>query len=155
MPRPVQGQPPVFAPVDLGSADVDVALVSARTELELIKAAERARNAGTARVLAEIVVSDSSEPPSNDEQRLHCRSDDSTIPTLLDRLRHHVDGVVLYPAEPDAQLTSLLRDVAPELEAAGLLRRPQPGLTLREQFGLPRPRSRYAATHLQETGASR
>ncbi|PXW31835.1 UNVERIFIED_CONTAM: alkanesulfonate monooxygenase SsuD/methylene tetrahydromethanopterin reductase-like flavin-dependent oxidoreductase (luciferase family) [Williamsia faeni] len=155
MPRPVQGQPPVFAPVDLGSAGVDVALVSAGTELELIGAAERARSAGTARVLAEIVVSDSSESAIRGEQRLHCSSDDSTIPALLDRLRRHVDGVVLYPTEPDAQLPSLLRDVAPALEAAGLLRRPRPGLTLREQFGLPRPRSRYAATHLQETGASR
>jgi Luciferase-like monooxygenase len=142
MPRPVQGQPPVFAPVDLGPADVDVTVVSGATEQELIRAAERARTAGAARVLADVVVAGTGEPAS-------------AIVALLDRLRRHVDGVVLHPAAPDVQLPSLLRELAPALDTAGLLHRPRPGSTLRAQLQLDRPQSRYATTHLQGTEASR
>lgn len=55
-----------------------------------------------------------------------------------------VDGVRFRPASAE-ELTVLLDETVPALAAAGLLRRPTIGRSLRENLGLPRPVSRYAA----------
>jgi hypothetical protein len=56
-----------------------------------------------------------------------------------------VDGVRFTPASAE-ELGDLIDRVAPALAEAGVLRRPEPGRTLRENLGLERPASRYAVT---------
>ncbi|MET0316744.1 MAG: LLM class flavin-dependent oxidoreductase, partial [Rhodococcus fascians] len=56
-----------------------------------------------------------------------------------------VDGVWFTPASAE-ELGDLIDRVAPALAEAGVLRRPEPGRTLRENLGLDRPVSRYAVT---------
>ena len=56
-----------------------------------------------------------------------------------------VDGVRFTPASA-GEFGDLIDRVAPALAEAGVLRRPEPGRTLRENLGLDRPVSRYAVT---------
>jgi hypothetical protein len=56
------------------------------------------------------------------------------------------DGVLLHPAVLDADLEELSRLVLPELRRRGLLAPVIPDASFRDQLGLARPASRYAAT---------
>jgi alkanesulfonate monooxygenase SsuD/methylene tetrahydromethanopterin reductase-like flavin-dependent oxidoreductase (luciferase family) len=127
MPRPPQGQVPLLARARDGLAGPDVTIVTADTEAGLIRAAGQARGAGAVRVFAAL----------------------SLIPDLLATLRRlapHADGVVLRASNADAALTGIAQAVLPALADDGFWAPPRPGQTLRQQLGLPRPPSRYAAS---------
>jgi alkanesulfonate monooxygenase SsuD/methylene tetrahydromethanopterin reductase-like flavin-dependent oxidoreductase (luciferase family) len=127
MPRPPQGQIPLLSRARDGLAGPDVTIVTADTEAGLIRAAGQAREAGAVRVFAAL----------------------SLIPDLLATLRRlapHADGVVLRASNADAALTGIGRAVLPALAGDGFWAPPRPGQTLRQQLGLPRPASRYAAS---------
>ncbi len=54
------------------------------------------------------------------------------------------DGFNLAPAVLPLDLARFVTDVAPLLQARGLMRRAYAGSTTRENLGLPRPRSQFA-----------
>ncbi|MCW2748946.1 MAG: class flavin-dependent oxidoreductase, partial [Aeromicrobium sp.] len=56
-----------------------------------------------------------------------------------------VDGFLLRPEALPSSLACFVHDVAPLLAARGLLRTGDPGPTLRDRFGLERPRNRYGS----------
>jgi alkanesulfonate monooxygenase SsuD/methylene tetrahydromethanopterin reductase-like flavin-dependent oxidoreductase (luciferase family) len=158
IPRPFQGQLPVFAPAALLPAvEADVALVSAATPEELAPAAEAARNAGVLRTLLELdVVLDARGWRAADrlaELDAHWHwdggaryvGDAAGLVELLAELFQQGDGVRISPAVLDTDLPELAALVLPELRRTGLLSSPVPGGTLRDSFGLPRPANRYAA----------
>ena len=64
---------------------------------------------------------------------------------LLTDVLAWADGVRLHPAVLETDLEELSRLVLPELRRRGLLARTTPDATFREQLGLARPASRYAA----------
>lgn len=64
----------------------------------------------------------------------------------VSRLAGAVAGVRFQPTSAE-ELRVLLEETVPALAAAGLLRRPTRGLSLRENLGLDRPVSRYAAAN--------
>jgi alkanesulfonate monooxygenase SsuD/methylene tetrahydromethanopterin reductase-like flavin-dependent oxidoreductase (luciferase family) len=159
IPRPIQGQPVVFAPAALFPAvEADVALVSAATPEGLAAAAEAARNAGAPRTLVELdVILDArgqraadrlAELDAHQPWKGGARYVGSAagLVELLAVLFKDSDGVRISPAVLDIDLPELAALVLPELRRAGLLSAPVPGSTLRESFGLPRPANRYAAT---------
>jgi hypothetical protein len=119
MPRPVQGQVPVFARAPDQTGYADITLSDGLTALDDrspgLKFAELALLPGT-----------------------------ELLPVLR-RLAGSVGGVVLRTPEPVAALEELDRHVIPALAAEGILVPPRPGETLRAQLGLSRPSSRYAA----------
>ncbi len=158
IPRPLQGQVPVFAPASLFPAvEADVALVSAATPEALAAAVATARNAGAPRALVELdVVLDARGRRAADrlaELDAHRPwtggaryvGDAAGLADLLAALFQDGDGVRIGPAVLDTDLPELAAVVLPALRRAGLLAAPSPGSTLRESFGLPRPANRYAA----------
>jgi len=64
---------------------------------------------------------------------------------LLTEVLAWADGVRLHPAVLDKDLEELSRLVLPELRQRGLLAPNTADATFREQLGLARPTSRYAA----------
>ncbi|MFN0028546.1 MAG: F420-dependent oxidoreductase, partial [Acidimicrobiales bacterium] len=54
------------------------------------------------------------------------------------------DGFMVLPARVTADLNHFVDIVVPALSQAGVFRRSYQGTTLREHFGLSRPRNRYA-----------
>ena len=64
---------------------------------------------------------------------------------LLTEVLAVADGVRLHPAVLDTDLEELSRLVLPELRRRGLLAPNTPDATFRDQLGLARPASRYAA----------
>ncbi|VXB49750.1 Luciferase-like monooxygenase [Arthrobacter sp. 9V] len=157
IPRPLQGQVVVFAPVELIPAvEADVALVSAVTTDALPQAAQAAA-AGAPRTLVELdLILDSrgqtaqdrlAELDSYEEWTGGARYVGSAegLVELLTTLFAAADGVRLKPAVLDVDLPELANKVLPELFRSGLVVPPAPGSTLRESFGLPRPANRFAA----------
>jgi alkanesulfonate monooxygenase SsuD/methylene tetrahydromethanopterin reductase-like flavin-dependent oxidoreductase (luciferase family) len=158
IPRPLQGQVPVFAAAALLPAvEADVALVSAATAEGLEAAVVSAREAGALRTLVELnVVLDARGRRAADrlaELDTHqlwaggarYAGDAAGLVELLAALFQVSDGVRINPAVLDTELPELAAAVLPELRRAGLLAAPAQGSTLREAFGLPRPANRYAA----------
>jgi alkanesulfonate monooxygenase len=60
-------------------------------------------------------------------------------------LSHGCDGFLIQPSHLPGGLNDFVDMVVPELQARGLFRTEYEGMTLRENLGLPRPPSRYAA----------
>jgi alkanesulfonate monooxygenase SsuD/methylene tetrahydromethanopterin reductase-like flavin-dependent oxidoreductase (luciferase family) len=158
IPRPLQGQVPVFAAAALLPAvEADVALVSASTPESLAAAVTAARNAGAPRALVELdVVLDArgrsaadrlAELDGHQQWAGNARyvGNAAGLVELLAALFQVSDGVRINPAVLDTELPELAAVVLPELRRAGVLAAPAPGSTLRESFGLPRPANRYAA----------
>jgi N-acetyl-S-(2-succino)cysteine monooxygenase len=58
---------------------------------------------------------------------------------------HAVDGFLIQPPHLPAELNEFVDLVIPELQSRGLFRTEYDGPTLRDNLGLPRPASRYAA----------
>jgi hypothetical protein len=59
-------------------------------------------------------------------------------------LNYGCDGFLVQPSHLPEGLVDFTSMVVPELQARGLFRTEYEGATLRENLGLPRPRSRYA-----------
>ena len=74
---------------------------------------------------------------------------------LLTEVLAWADGVRLHPAVLDTDLEELSRLVLPELRRRGLLAPTTPDATFREQLGLARPASRYAAVTAGTTARRR
>jgi alkanesulfonate monooxygenase SsuD/methylene tetrahydromethanopterin reductase-like flavin-dependent oxidoreductase (luciferase family) len=155
MPRPPQGQVPVLARAQDHVAGADVIIVTAAAEAglpagtggleaatsDLARAAGQARAAGAGRVFAELEVQALDGPGASQE-----------LEAAVRRLAGAADGVLLRPRTA-ATLDALGRGVLPALAADGTLVPPRPGQTLRDQLGLPRPPSRYAARTADIPGA--
>ncbi|SDP67966.1 Flavin-dependent oxidoreductase, luciferase family (includes alkanesulfonate monooxygenase SsuD and methylene tetrahydromethanopterin reductase) [Arthrobacter sp. ok909] len=170
IPRPLQGQLPVVSPAGLLSPEAvaagaaDALLVSAPApELLAAELAEtRAGLAGGGRepaLIAELdVVLDSRGQTAADRlaalnghtawesPRAQFVGTAAELTELLTEVLAWADGVRLHPAVLDTDLEELSRLVLPELRRRGLLAPTTPDATFREQLGLGRPASRYAAT---------
>ncbi|GAA3564608.1 LLM class flavin-dependent oxidoreductase [Amycolatopsis ultiminotia] len=120
LPRPKQGQLPVFARARDHLAQADVVLVDGWP-------GGAVGEHDAHRTFAEVAVT-----PATD------------FGPLLRGLSGRADGVLLRAGDTDAVLEELGRRVLPELIADRTVLPPRPGETLREQLGLPRPVSRYA-----------
>ncbi len=73
-----------------------------------------------------------------------------TPESLVDEMEHWFlsygcDGFLIQPSHLPGGLKDFVEMVVPELQARGLFRTEYEGRTLRENLGLPRPASRYAA----------
>jgi alkanesulfonate monooxygenase SsuD/methylene tetrahydromethanopterin reductase-like flavin-dependent oxidoreductase (luciferase family) len=165
-PRPPQGQVVVIAADALGVADrADITLVGGSSAgtghgpQTLAQRAERAREAGSPLVFAELEVA-LDRPGERAVSRLDrlnsvdfwYASDRARFagPTaglteFLAEFAAQVDGVLFYPAETATDLQVLAEDVLPALTGSGLARGPQPDdTTLRDVLGLSRPVNRFA-----------
>ncbi|MBW9121925.1 LLM class flavin-dependent oxidoreductase [Microbacterium trichothecenolyticum] len=155
LPRPPQGQLVVWAlePGAVLAPLIDVAVVSGRSVSEVIARAAAAGEAGVPRRVASVEIAlDRSAESATDRLRI---LDRATGWSAGDRLRivgspaeaaerlaslaPHVDGILLHPAVIDVDLPIIADELLPRLDAAGVLRAPLPGESLRELFGLPRP----------------
>lgn len=165
IPRPLQGQLPVLAPVGLLSADqlsagaADAVLVSAPTpELLAGEIAEVRAAAPAAAVIAELDVVldargqsaagrlaelDAHTPWQSSRARFVGTAAELT--ELLASVLETADGVRLHPAVLDVDLEELAQLVLPALRLRGVLAPQQPGSTFRTLLGLQRPASRYTA----------
>jgi len=165
-PRPPQGQVVVIAADSLGVADrADITLVGGFSAVTghgrqaLAQRAERAREAGSPLVFAELEVA-LNLPGERAARRLE-RLNSLNFWHMTDRARFvgsaaalteflaglaaHVDGVLFYPAQAAVDFPVLADDVLPALTASGLARVPDPDdATLRDVLGLPRPVNRFA-----------
>jgi alkanesulfonate monooxygenase SsuD/methylene tetrahydromethanopterin reductase-like flavin-dependent oxidoreductase (luciferase family) len=169
IPRPPQGQLPVLlpagflAPEAVAAGAADALLVSARTP-ELLAAELAATRAGLAAggkgpaLIAELdVVLDSRGQAAAkrlaglnrhtpwQSPRAQFIGSAAGLTDLLTEVLAWADGVRLHPAVLDTDLEELSRLVLPELRRRGLLAPTAPDTTFREQLGLARPASRYAA----------
>jgi alkanesulfonate monooxygenase SsuD/methylene tetrahydromethanopterin reductase-like flavin-dependent oxidoreductase (luciferase family) len=170
IPRPIQGQLPVLAPAGLlppeavAAGATDALLVSAPAP-ELLAAELAETRAGLAgggsepALIAELdVVLDSRGQAASDRlavlnnhtawesPRARFVGTAAELTELLTGVLAWADGVRLHPAVLDTDLEELSRLVLPELRRRGLLAPTTPDATFREQLGLARPASRYAAT---------
>jgi alkanesulfonate monooxygenase SsuD/methylene tetrahydromethanopterin reductase-like flavin-dependent oxidoreductase (luciferase family) len=169
IPRPPQGQLPVLlpagflAPEAVAAGAADALLVSAPTP-ELLAAELAATRAGLAAggkgpaLIAELdVVLDSRGQAAAkrlaglnrhtpwQSPRAQFIGSAAGLTDLLTEVLAWADGVRLHPAVLDTDLEELSRLVLPELRRRGLLAPTAPDTTFREQLGLARPASRYAA----------
>jgi hypothetical protein len=156
----------VIAADSLGVADrADITLVggfsphSGHGPRVIAQRAERAREAGSALVFAELEVALdrpgeradgrlarlNSLAPWRLSDRARFSGSAAALTEFLAGLGAHVDGVLCYPAETAVDLPALAQDVLPALTASGLARTPdRDAVTLRDVLGLPRPRNRFA-----------
>ncbi|MHC6220727.1 LLM class flavin-dependent oxidoreductase [Arthrobacter sp. MMS24-S77] len=159
IPRPLQGQLVVIAPAELAPAiGADVALVHAPSVEGLAAAADAAHGAGGARAVVELdVVLDSRGQRAEDrlaeldafgrwEGGARYVGSAAGLVELLASVLATADGVRFNPAVLDVDLPELSFQVLPELRRHGLVGAPEPGTTLRQSFGLPRPANRYATS---------
>lgn len=174
IPRPPQGQLPVLAPAGLLDSDAvaavaaDALLVSAPTP-ELLAAELRdtaaalawAATPGAGRqpaLIAELdVVLDARGEPAAarlaqldrhavwESPRARFVGSAADLTELLADLLTVAAGVRLHPAVLDVDLEELAQLVLPELRRRGVLAATTPDASFREQLGLSRPVSRYAA----------
>ncbi|MET3452680.1 LLM class flavin-dependent oxidoreductase [Curtobacterium sp. 1544] len=156
IPRPPQGQLPVFAPLAGGlPAGTDVALVTSSAQATRLVATE----AGAAQVWLELEVAldragvpaarrvadlDAHEPWAPGTVGRYV-GDAAGLVDLLTDLAGQVDGVRLHPAVLDDDLDEIGRAVLPALREAGLFRSPRPGDRLRDVLGLPAAVNRHTA----------
>ena len=173
IPRPLQGQLPVLAPAGLlapeavAAGAADALLVSAPTpgllaaELAETRAALSAGPASGASgpaLIAELdIVLDARGEAATERlavldghtpwqsPRAQFAGTAAELTELLTEVLAVADGVRLHPAVLDTDLEELSRLVLPELRRRGLLAPNTPDATLRDQLGLARPASRYAA----------
>ena len=166
IPRPPQGQLPVFAPLAAGlPAGTDVALVTSSAQatrrvaleagasqvwLELEVALDRA-GVPAARRVAEL---DAHTPWVPGERGRYVGDADGLV-ALLEDLVGQVDGVRLFPAVLDEDLDEVGRAVLPALRASGHFRSPRAGERLRDVLGLPNAANRYAGARTDDTAADR
>lgn len=164
-PRPPQGRPLVLAADALGVSDrADAVLVGGADTAEAAARAAQARGLGAPRVLVEVeALLDSADRTAAERlAELDSAAPGDSWPRT-DRLRYvgppaglaewlsglaaraDVDGVRLHPAVLAVDLPVLAEQVLPALGPDGV-RRPQPGATLHDAFGLPRPPNHFAAT---------
>jgi alkanesulfonate monooxygenase SsuD/methylene tetrahydromethanopterin reductase-like flavin-dependent oxidoreductase (luciferase family) len=165
-PRPPQGQVVLIAADSLGVADrADITLVggfsaaAGHGKQVLARRAERAREAGSPLVFAELEVAlnHSGERAARRLERLNSLGSwhmtdrarfvgsAAALTEFLAELAAHVDGVHFYPAQTAVDFPILADDVLPALAASGLTRVPGPDdATLRDVLGLPRPANRFA-----------
>ena len=59
-------------------------------------------------------------------------------------VNHGCDGFLIQPSHLPGGLNDFVDMVIPELQSRGIFRTEYEGPTLRDQLGLPRPKSRYA-----------
>jgi alkanesulfonate monooxygenase SsuD/methylene tetrahydromethanopterin reductase-like flavin-dependent oxidoreductase (luciferase family) len=169
IPRPPQGQLPVLAPAGLltpaviAAGAADALLVSAPTpellaaELVATRAGLAAGGSGPALIAELDVVLDSRGQTAAERlaglnrhtpwQSPHARfvGTAAELAELLTDVLARADGVRLHPAVLDTDFEELSRLVLPELRRRGLLAPTTADATFREQLGLARPASRYAA----------
>jgi alkanesulfonate monooxygenase SsuD/methylene tetrahydromethanopterin reductase-like flavin-dependent oxidoreductase (luciferase family) len=154
-PRPPQGRPVVLAPDVLAeAARPDVVLVSGAGLDDVRTRARHARDTGAPLVFAEVEVSLGAGEPAGARlagagrrahpDRLRYTGSALGLVELLGWLATVVDGVRLHPAVSATDLPVLAGEVLPALRGEGLLVPPEPGGTLRDSLGLPRPRSLFA-----------
>ena len=168
IPRPLQGQLPVLAPAgllspeDVAAGAADALLVSAPAP-ELLAAEIAETRAGLAggsepALIAELdVVLDSRGQAAAERlavlnghtawesPRARFVGSAAELTELLAEVLAWADGVRLHPAVLETDLEELSRLVLPELRRRGLLAPTTADATFREQLGLARPASRYAA----------
>jgi len=177
IPRPLQGQLPVLAPAglltpeDVAAGAADALLVSAPApELLTAEIAEtRASVAGASEpaLIAELDVVLDSRGQAAAERLAELNSHTvwqsprarfvgsaAELTELLAEVLAWADGVRLHPAVLETDLEELSRLVLPELRRRGLLAPTTPDATFREQLGLARPASRYAAATSATAGTS-
>ncbi|BCW69159.1 LLM class flavin-dependent oxidoreductase [Arthrobacter sp. NicSoilB8] len=169
IPRPLQGQLPVLAPAGLldpeevAAGAADALLVSApapellAAEIAETRAGLAAGGSGPALIAELDVVLDSRGQAAADRlavlnghaawesPRARFVGSAAELTELLAGVLAWADGVRLHPAVLEADLEELSRLVLPELRRRGLLAPTTPDATFREQLGLARPASRYAA----------
>lgn len=169
IPRPPQGQLPVLAPAGLlppeavAAGAADALLVSAPTpellaaELGATRADLAAGGTGPALIAELDVVLDSRGQAAAERldrlnghaawqsPRARFVGTAAELTELLAEVLAWADGVRLHPAVLETDLEELSRLVLPELRRRGLLAPTTPDATFREQLGLARPASRYAA----------
>ncbi|CAI3790719.1 LLM class flavin-dependent oxidoreductase [Pseudarthrobacter sp. MM222] len=172
IPRPLQGQLPVLAPAGLlapeavASGAVDALLVSAPTPELLTAEITATRDAFTAApgapgapaLIAELdVVLDSrgqsaagrlarlDAHASWESPRARFVGTAAELTELLEEVLSVADGIRLHPAVLDTDLEELATLVLPELRRRAVLAPLERDATFREQLGLARPASRYAA----------
>ena len=169
IPRPPQGQLPVLAPAGLltpeavAAGAADALLVSAPTpellaaELAATRAGFGAGGSGPALIAELDVVLDSRGQTAAERltglnrhaawqsPRARFVGTAAELTELLTDVLAWADGVRLHPAVLGTDLEELSRLVLPELRRRGLLAPTTPEATFREQLGLARPASRYAA----------
>ncbi len=126
-PRPPQGRPVLFQRGPLVSPEVDVELV----DLEHAKPRAPSR-AGAPLRLAEVVVDLAGE-----------RSE-ALVKKLADAFVDRCDGFLLAPADPGADVASLISEVVPRLIAQGAFAPLTAGGDFRTRLGLARPVNRFA-----------
>lgn len=155
LPRPPQGQLPVWTEhIDEHlAALVDVAVLSAASPELVAQRADEAAELGIPRRVAAVEVAldargalaaerlaalNGSTPwPTRD--RLRLAGSAAEVAERLAELSSGVDGIRLHPTVLDVDLPVVVDELLPRLDAAGVLRAPEPGGTLRELFGLARP----------------
>ncbi len=156
-PRPVQGQVVVVAPEHLiPEAKPDVALVRRATVAELAAATYEARDAGVHRVFADVVtvldteadsaaqrLRDLGGAPATWQDTLVHVGSAAGLADLVTELAAFVDGVRFLPAVLEVDAPELSRHVIPALSAQRSVRTPNPGDTLRQSLGLPRPQNTF------------
>jgi alkanesulfonate monooxygenase SsuD/methylene tetrahydromethanopterin reductase-like flavin-dependent oxidoreductase (luciferase family) len=173
IPRPLQGQLPVLAPAGVlapaavAAGAADALLVSAPTPGLLVAELAETRAgllAGTApggrapALIAELdIVLDARGEVAGERlaaldghtpwqsPRALFAGTAAELTELLTEVLAVADGVRLHPAVLDTDLEELSRLVLPELRRRGLLAPNTPDATFRDQLGLARPASRYAA----------
>lgn len=173
VPRPPQGQLPVFGAADLfPQVELDVALLDVALPdvvadpddqdaliAATAEAAVAARAGGVPRVLLELeVILDhagldaAARLAALDRHtvwapsgRARFSGTTESLTGLLLRLSEHVDGVRLHPAVLEIDGDELGRAVLPSLRALGVFASPAPGATLRHSLGLARPANRFAS----------
>jgi len=154
IPRPPQGQLPVFADAASGVVG-DVALVTSSAEA----AVAAARASGAALVWLELEVAldragltgaervsrlDDIEPWAREGFGRYV-GDAAGLVELVAELAGTVDGIRLHPAVLPDDLEELGRAVLPELRRRGVHTPPVVGSTLRASIGLPASVNRYAS----------
>ncbi|MFJ4219597.1 nitrilotriacetate monooxygenase [Curtobacterium luteum] len=165
IPRPPQGQLPVFARLAAGLPEgTDIALVTSSASatrclataagaagvwLELEVALDRAGVPAVRRV-ADL----DERAPWTPGTRGRYVGDAAGLTTLLGDLVGQVDGVRLFPAVLDEDLDEVGRAVLPELRRAGRFRSPRAGDRLRDVLGLPPAHNRYTHAPHPHTAAS-
>lgn len=172
IPRPLQGQLPVWAPADLldrsgagdglrvdGSHGADAVLVSA-ADAEALLSGAGTRSVGGLEadtVVAELVVVLDARGQTAQDRWAELEAWESapagpalfagTAAELTDYLTELLTvagGVRIHPAVLDTDAAELSHLVLPELRRAGVLAPVGPGRTFRQILGLTRPASRFA-----------
>ncbi|AYG02175.1 LLM class flavin-dependent oxidoreductase [Gryllotalpicola protaetiae] len=154
IPRPPQGQLPVFADASSGVVG-DVALVTSSAEATV--AAARESGAALVWLELEVALDHAGLPGAERVDRLdgvtpwaregfgRYVGDAAGLVDLLTELAGQFDGVRMHPAVLAEDLEELGRAVLPELRRLGVHTPPVVGSTLRESIGLPASVNRYAS----------